>query len=488
MPYSSMEQANPALKGIKPPVTLAQANAIAVIADKVTGVESPWAIAISQFKKSHVAKDGKWVKKEGSEFGGKKKAVDTGPFQCECLECGHKMKSDEHCADIECPECGGDMRRAERPGPGKKAFASGVKAFESDGNQYLWLWTSNAFEDDQREIIATKAWDDYVARCDGSGNRGRVWFWHVKGSDYADVVWQGVEGRILLELAKIDNTEYGRKMFHALQHPEELPGLLPQGWGTSHGFVYKRSSKVMGPPHVYNWVHKFETTTLPFHRASNKLGGIKEVIDMTVSKEKVAGLAAVVGEELAQKMLETAKAAGGDLEQKVAFKEKDDDVEEVKPKAKPAKPIPPFLKKDEDEEDEEVEEEDEDTEEEGKEYYELEMDDQLVKDIASQVPVNAEVKKAIKELLPGMLTQAMVANAEALTAAVKEAVADANVSSKEQIVQQAVAGTLRLKPYVASKADDNTVAEKDLAKHDKAKDKGGDVVSVLARRMLAGTL
>ena len=41
-------------------------------------------------------------------------------YNCECIECGYKMASDEHCNDIECPKCGGEMRRVERPGPGKE--------------------------------------------------------------------------------------------------------------------------------------------------------------------------------------------------------------------------------------------------------------------------------------------------------------------------------------------------------------------------------
>ena len=41
-------------------------------------------------------------------------------YNCECIECGYEMQSEEHCQDIKCPECGGDMRRAERPGPGAK--------------------------------------------------------------------------------------------------------------------------------------------------------------------------------------------------------------------------------------------------------------------------------------------------------------------------------------------------------------------------------
>ena len=40
-------------------------------------------------------------------------------YNCECIKCGHKLKSEKHCKDIECPECGGEMRRAERPGVGR---------------------------------------------------------------------------------------------------------------------------------------------------------------------------------------------------------------------------------------------------------------------------------------------------------------------------------------------------------------------------------
>jgi hypothetical protein len=66
MPYKSIGEINPALKGIEPPVSLAQANAITKQADAVGSnkEKNGWAIAISSFKKSHVVKDGKWEKKE----------------------------------------------------------------------------------------------------------------------------------------------------------------------------------------------------------------------------------------------------------------------------------------------------------------------------------------------------------------------------------------------------------------------------------------
>jgi hypothetical protein len=44
-------------------------------------------------------------------------------FNCECIECGHKLTSETHCNELECPKCGGEMRRAERPGPGREAPA-----------------------------------------------------------------------------------------------------------------------------------------------------------------------------------------------------------------------------------------------------------------------------------------------------------------------------------------------------------------------------
>lgn len=67
-PYKSIGDINPALKGIEPPITLAQANAIAKQADSIGSDEKKngWAIAISSFRDTHHVEDGKWVKNEGS--------------------------------------------------------------------------------------------------------------------------------------------------------------------------------------------------------------------------------------------------------------------------------------------------------------------------------------------------------------------------------------------------------------------------------------
>lgn len=72
MPYAQLSQVPASLRGIKPAVTLVQANGIARCADALEGddVESPFAVCIAQFKESHRVEDGRWIRrseKEGQE-------------------------------------------------------------------------------------------------------------------------------------------------------------------------------------------------------------------------------------------------------------------------------------------------------------------------------------------------------------------------------------------------------------------------------------
>jgi len=77
-----------------------------------------------------MAKAKKWVEEH------KEPKQET--YQCECIECGHKMESEKHCKDIKCPECGGKMRRVERPGPGQEGVEpeEGIKV-ENDAIQEI---------------------------------------------------------------------------------------------------------------------------------------------------------------------------------------------------------------------------------------------------------------------------------------------------------------------------------------------------------------
>jgi len=121
--------------------------------------------------------------------------------------------------------------------------------------------------------------------------------------------------------------------------------------------------------------------------------------------------------------------------------------------------------------------------------FELEMDDDLLKEIASHVAVKDVVIAALKELLPAAVQQAVAAHSAELAIAVKEAVAEANIATKEQIVQQALSGRIKLTPYTASKSDDNVIPDAVVAKAEKAKNReDGDVVTILSKKMMAGQI
>lgn len=69
MPYSKWEDINPALKSLRPKITVEQANEIARQAEAIgtDDKKNGWAIAVSQFKKTHTVRKGKWVKRETKE-------------------------------------------------------------------------------------------------------------------------------------------------------------------------------------------------------------------------------------------------------------------------------------------------------------------------------------------------------------------------------------------------------------------------------------
>lgn len=70
MPYKKMTEVPPSLKGIDPPITLAQANEIAAMADAIGG-DNAWPMAIAQWKKGYQVEGTgdakKWVKKQSTE-------------------------------------------------------------------------------------------------------------------------------------------------------------------------------------------------------------------------------------------------------------------------------------------------------------------------------------------------------------------------------------------------------------------------------------
>jgi len=113
MPYKNMKDVNSSIKGIKPSVTLEQANKIAAMADAIDpeSVESPWAVAISNFKKAYEVKDGKWTKKSKDNSEEAEASEQEPPSTCVCPSCGEttEKKRGEPCRSVSCPSCGETM-------------------------------------------------------------------------------------------------------------------------------------------------------------------------------------------------------------------------------------------------------------------------------------------------------------------------------------------------------------------------------------------
>jgi len=83
------------------------------------------------------------AKKEKSQSGSVNEA--KAKYDCECIKCGHTMQSDKHCKDIECPKCGGQMRRKERPGPGRsKSDMASLNIFALIAQLETELWVMEA--------------------------------------------------------------------------------------------------------------------------------------------------------------------------------------------------------------------------------------------------------------------------------------------------------------------------------------------------------
>lgn len=385
--------------------------------------------------------------------------------------------------------------RMNWPMPSEKAFLAttkelfkGLKAVEAGDAKYLVLWTTNSFLDREGEVFSQKALEDYVARRDQSGLQDRVWFWHVKGTDFATVVWQDVVGKFLVEVAQVDATEYGHKMFEAIQHPEMYSELLPEGWGTSHGYLYRSTDKRDG---VYSFFEKYESTVLPYHRASNAYAGLKEAITMgAMTAEKRAALVKLLGsEEKVKELLAKPEQATALLDQLgISSKELADEPEvEGKPEAA-AEP--------EAEVEAEAEAEPEVTAADGQ-AYELELDEALVKEIAAQVDVQAKVKEVMDGAKADWIKDISVAVATALMPAVKEML-DKSVGTKEQSAEQTfsqiVGGRLRLKPYSPTNDPANVLPKaalkqltEDAGQGDKEVDVN-DVVARVANAMLMGKI
>lgn len=195
-----------------------------------------------------------------------------------------------------------------------------VKTVERDGQTYLVIWPTNAFIDRENEIFTTKAIAEYVERNKEREKKGRLMYRHWKGTDFGDIVWQGMSGRFLVEVGTFDDNPVGqafKELF--IKYPNGHPDVCPEGWGTSHGYKYHPEDRLDA---VYEWFEKDETSVLPARVASNPHNPKMEVIMDSKEQEE---LTALVGDEVAGVIAQRGEQETEEKEQAgVAHKEADE--------------------------------------------------------------------------------------------------------------------------------------------------------------------
>lgn len=204
-------------------------------------------------------------------------------------------------------------------GIGRKQSTSSVFK-DASGSRYMFIITSNGYRDRDNEIITTKALEDYVNASwpadDRCMTKNEHQIWH--SIPIGDIVFCDMQGTFLWEISKerAGTFDYEGQTYpiahvwdYIEQHPEEQ-------WGASHGFKYMSSDRDDG---TYEWIQKFETSTLPLRYAANPytFSGVIDMQDKEKSQrgaflDKLLGRDGVADElRKAPTALETALTAAG---------------------------------------------------------------------------------------------------------------------------------------------------------------------------------
>jgi len=224
--------------------------------------------------------------------------------------------------------------------------STAFKVAEVDGQMMWFTYTTNAFEDREKETFSTKALEEYVAAVDKGEipaevkaqleslklpemPQGELWLMHIPRSRIGEPLWKAVEGRFLLEAGKFDDTPMAKATVAYLKgHADE--------YGLSHGYLYNPSDR---EDSVYDWFWKFETSLLPVGWAANPWTRfeVKEMEEKNmVDSKKRAELVKLAGgdEGLVDAFLEGAASLGAKLEAEgVSHKEAEAAIEpEAEPK------------------------------------------------------------------------------------------------------------------------------------------------------------
>lgn len=156
--------------------------------------------------------------------------------------------------------------------------------------RYMFMVTSNGYKDRDKEHVATKALEQYVAAGWTGDDTAFIgdndhYIWHVKElGSISDLMFADVWSGFLVELWREQDHPIAKAFYNYVERHTEIE------WGASHGFqgVLKGDT--------FTHIHKFESSSLPLDAAANLLT-LSEVLPMNVKSKRDNFLDALFKEE-----------------------------------------------------------------------------------------------------------------------------------------------------------------------------------------------
>lgn len=189
----------------------------------------------------------------------------------------------------------------------------GFKVYLDNEGQYRWLsFSSNAFEDLEKELFTTNALKEAIEYADKQDERGPLLIYHIPSAEIGHCDFQTMEGRFLIESGTFDDTPLGNKAREYFVNSDEEHQV-------SIGYLYHDGDEKDGQ---YDWLRITERSVTPNGAAANPWTSFKVIGEENMDSNHLAMLEKVFGKEMTQTVISEADAKTKELEQKVRFKEK----------------------------------------------------------------------------------------------------------------------------------------------------------------------
>lgn len=340
--------------------------------------------------------------------------------------------------------------------------------FKQKDGSYRWvMFSSNSYEDSDKEVVSQKALEDDVKRADLTGEYGDLDWWHIPQLKLGTCDFNVMHGKILIESGTFDDPVVGAAM---ARHAKELQGSI----------TFRHPEDNPDSEGVFHNIKRERRAMLPVGKASNFLTAVpfisKEKQQMAdMNDEKIKEFVAILGDdEKVKEILDRAKGI-----------EKKADLSGLRSKAKKAKEY----MKPEDEEDEEEDKQDGETTapEDVQTVVEdivapvveevlatLDAQADAIEMVAAEVGVEDEVIAALES---GMTDEAKARRAERRKARKERAAKEIKTSRLKELTAQITRTENGLKvlttkqPKIvkgrrASESDDTVVTDPKIAKKD----------------------